>query len=47
MKNVTKQYEIAKRNANRFMKDGQISQYLQALIEMKKYRRLMTAIIAN
>lgn len=47
MKNLTKQYESAKHNANEFMKKGQISAYFEALMEMNKYKRLMTAIVAN
>ncbi|MFD0992646.1 hypothetical protein [Tenacibaculum geojense] len=47
MKNLTKQYEIAKRNANKFMKAGLIPQYFEALLEMNKYKRLMTAVVAN
>lgn len=47
MKNLTKQYEMAKNNANEFMKKGQISQYFEALLEMNKYKRLMVAVVAN
>ncbi|MGB1041850.1 MAG: hypothetical protein ACPGU6_00515 [Tenacibaculum sp.] len=47
MKNFNLQYEIAKSNANEFMKRGQITQYLNALLEMKKYKRLMVAVVAN
>lgn len=47
MKSLTKQYEVTKSKANLFMKNGQISQYFEALLEMNKYKRLMTAIIAN
>ena len=47
MKNLTKQYEIAKRNANKFMKAGLIPQYFEALLEMNKYKRLMTAVNIN
>ena len=47
MKNLTKQYETAKRNANEFMKAGLITQYFEALLEMNKYKRLMTAVVAN
>lgn len=47
MKNLTKQYEMAKRNANQFMQNGQIGAYFEALLEMNKYKRLMVAIVAN
>ncbi|WP_299105474.1 hypothetical protein [uncultured Tenacibaculum sp.] len=47
MKNLTKQYETAKNNANEFMKKGQISQYFEALLEMNKYKKLMVAVVAN
>jgi hypothetical protein len=29
------------------MKNGQISAYFEALLEMNKYKRLMIAVIAN
>ncbi|WP_170039571.1 hypothetical protein [Polaribacter gangjinensis] len=47
MNQLSDQYEIAKQNANDFMKDGQISAYLNALLEMNKYKRMMTAVISN
>lgn len=47
MKNLTKQYEVAKNNANMFMKSGQISKYFEALLEMNKYKKLMVAVVAN
>ncbi|CAM1339004.1 conserved hypothetical protein [Tenacibaculum aestuarii] len=47
MKNFTTQYEIAKQNANEFMRKGQITQYFEALLEMNKYKRLMVAVVAN
>ncbi len=47
MKDLTKQYESAKMNSIKFMKNGQISAYFNALLEMNKYKRLMTAVIAN
>ncbi|CAL2062431.1 hypothetical protein [Tenacibaculum sp. 190524A05c] len=47
MKNITKQYEQSNRKAKEFMKNGQISQYFEALLEMNKYKRLMMAIAAN
>ena len=47
MDNLTNKYEVAKSNSIEFMKNGQIAAYLNALLEMNKYKRLMTAIIAN
>ena len=47
MISISKKYETAKKRANDFMKKGQITQYFEALLEMNKYKRLMTAIIAN
>lgn len=47
MINLTKQYEIAKKKATEFMKNGQIAQYFEALLEMNKYKRLMKAVVAN
>ena len=47
MINIIKKYETAKRQANDFMKKGQITKYFEALLEMNKYKRLMTAVIAN
>ena len=47
MKDLTKQYETAKKNSKEFMKMGQISDYLNALLEMNKYKRLMVAVAAN
>ena len=47
MKNFNSQYQKAKKNANDFMKRGQITQYFEALLEMNKYKRLMVAVVAN
>lgn len=47
MKDLTKQYELAKTNSIKFMRSGQISDYLNALLEMNKYKRLMVAVAAN
>ena len=47
MKDLTKQYETAKQNSIEFMKMGQISDYLNALLEMNKYKRLIVAVSAN
>ena len=47
MNQLSNQYEIAKQNENDFMKDGQITVYLNALSDINKYKRLMTAVISN
>ncbi len=47
MKTLSKQYESAKERANEFMRNGQISQYFDALLEMNRYKKLMVAVIAN
>jgi len=47
MTNLRKKYDTAKKSANTFMKNGQISQYFEALLEMNRYKKLMVAIVAN
>ena len=47
MNTFSTQYETAKNNSIEFMKNGQISAYFEALLEMNKYKRLMLAVIAN
>ncbi|MHB0754858.1 hypothetical protein [Polaribacter sp. M15] len=47
MNELTNKYENAKQNSIEFMKNGQISAYLNALLEMNKYKRLMVAVLAN
>jgi len=47
MNQLSKHYEIARQNANDFMKNGQISEYLNALLEMNKYKRLINAVVSN
>jgi len=47
MNTFSEQYENAKQNSIEFMKNGQISAYFKALLEMNKYKRLMVAVIAN
>ena len=47
MKDLTNKYENAKSSSIEFMKNGQISDYLNSLLEMNKYKRLMVAITAN
>ena len=47
MKDLLNQYESAKNSSKEFMKNGQISAYFNALLEMNKYKRLMVAVVAN
>jgi len=47
MIDLTNKYENAKYNSIEFMKNGQISAYFNALLEMNKYKRLMIAVVAN
>ncbi len=47
MRDLTKQYETAKQNSIEFMRAGKIAEYLSALLEMNKYKRLMVAVVAN
>lgn len=47
MKELTKQYEQAKKKALNFMTKGQLNLYFDALIEMNNYKRLMLAVRAN
>lgn len=47
MNELTSKYENAKQNSIEFMKNGQISAYLNALLEMNKYKRLMLAVALN
>jgi hypothetical protein len=47
MNDLNYKYENAKLNSIEFMKNGQISAYFKALLEMNKYRRLLIAVIAN
>ena len=41
------QYEIIKSNGITFMKNGQISAYLMALVKMNKYKKLLTVVASN
>ena len=47
MKDLRIKYQKAKQDSIRFMKNGQISAYLDALVEMHKYKKLMIAVVAN
>jgi hypothetical protein len=41
MNTLFTQYETSKKNSIAFMKNGQITAYLNSLIEMNKYKRLL------
>jgi hypothetical protein len=41
------QYETEKKNSVAFMKNGQIGAYLNSLVAMNKYKRLMIAVVSN
>ncbi|UMB59659.1 hypothetical protein MHL31_11290 [Lutibacter sp. A80] len=45
MKELIKQYETAKNKALIFMKKGQINNYFDALIEMNKYKKMITVSV--
>jgi hypothetical protein len=47
MKEIFKQYEIAKRKALNFMNNGQLNAYFDALIEMNYYKNLLIAVQSN
>ncbi len=44
---LKKHYSIAKKKANLFMKSGNINAYVDALIEMNRYKKLMVAVSNN
>lgn len=47
MKDLKKQYEKAKNKAFKFMSNGQLHAYFDALVEMNHYKKLMFQIQAN
>ena len=47
MRALTKQYEAPKKRSIEFMKNGQISAYFTALLEMDNQKKLMIAVVAN
>ena len=47
MIDLSNKYENAKQSSIEFMQNGQISAYLNALLEMNKYKRLMVAVALN
>ena len=44
---LKKHYENAKSKATLFMEKGNISAYINALIEMNRYKKLMVAVSRN
>jgi|GEM_PF-538411 hypothetical protein len=47
MKELTYRYENSKEEALKLMKAGKINAYFNTLLEMKKYKGLMIAIVSN
>ena len=47
MKELIKQYQVAKNKALNFMKKGQLNAYFDALVEMNHYKRLMLTVSTN
>ena len=47
MKELAYHYENSKKDALKLMKAGKINAYFNTLLEMKKHKRLMIAIVSN
>lgn len=47
MKELKKQYELARKKAIGLMKKGQINAYFDALIEMNHYKKMLVAVRSN
>ena len=47
MKELTYRYENSKEEVLKLMKAGKINAYFNTLLEMKKYKGLMIAIVSN
>lgn len=47
MRQLTKQYENAKKRALNFMQMGEIAAYVEALSEMNKFKRMMHVLAYN
>ncbi len=45
--NFKKLYLNAKKKANLFMENGQISNYVKALKEMNEYKKMMLVVASN
>lgn len=47
MKDLIQQYESTKQLAKEYMNNGQLNDYLDTLLMMNKYKKLMTVVVAN
>ncbi|MET2985874.1 hypothetical protein [Aureibaculum conchae] len=47
MNELKHQHQIAKEQATFYMKNGQINDYFNALLEIQRYKKLMVAVVAN
>ncbi|WP_203229414.1 hypothetical protein [Aureibaculum marinum] len=47
MKELKYRQQIAKERATNFMKNGQINDYFNALLEVQRYKKLLRAVVAN
>ena len=47
MKDLLRHYLTAKTKALNFMKKGQLNAYVDALVEMNHYKKMMLAVKAN
>lgn len=47
MNDLNKHYQKSKRKATLLMKKGQIGAYVNALLEMNHYKKLMVAVSSN
>ena len=47
MNDLIQKYETEKSNAIQFMKKGEISAYLNSLIAMNKYKKLLFPVVTN
>ncbi len=47
MKELLLNYEATKKNAQLFMKNGQITAYINALFELNKQKQILKMIVAN
>ena len=47
MNELKNQHQIAKDQATIFMKNGQINDYFNALLEVQRCKRLMRVVMAN
>lgn len=47
MNELRYRHDLAKKKAYQFMKKGQINEYFTALMEMRRYKKLMHSVMAN